>query len=90
MINADIFKDLAPEDHCLAFAYTVNSLARIGLLAAENNTSGIINDEQRKADQSTLFQIMEAMTAVVIDGAERFERQLGKGIHAKKEASHEA
>lgn len=89
MIDHDIFKALTPEDHCSAFAYTVTSLARIGLLAAENDSSGVISDVQRFADLSTLFQIIDAMTAVVIDGIEHHERKLKHGIWAEKEAIHE-
>ncbi len=89
MISADIFKDLTPEDHCLAFAYSVSSLAQVGRLALDNDKGGIGSDHKEDA-VAVLFEVIEAMMAVVIDGAETFERQLGKGIHAKKEASHEA
>ncbi len=75
MIDDDIFKALKPENHCLTFAYTVSALTRLGTLAAENDTGGLFNDEQRKADLSTLLELMRAMMGVVIDGIEGLERQ---------------
>ena len=88
MITRDMFKDVVPEEHCLSFAYTVNALARIGLLTAENDASGIISEVQKEADLATLVQMINAMMTVVIDGAEDLAAR-AKKTAAPKEVSDE-
>ncbi|RWR08495.1 hypothetical protein [Paenirhodobacter populi] len=78
MIDYDIFKDLDPEKHCVSFAYAVGNLAKVGRLALENDDGGI-GSEHKEAAVASLFEVIEAMMCVVIDGSEDFERQLKKG-----------
>lgn len=89
MIDHDIFRHVDYEQQCVNFAYAVGSLAKAGRLALENDNGGI-SSEHKESAVATVFEVIEAMMAVVIDGAETFERELGKGVYAKKEASHEA
>ena len=89
MIDHDIFKEVDRDEQCVNFAYAANSLVTTARFALENDAGGI-GDEQRIPAACVVLEMVEAMMAVVIDGAETFERDQKKGVHAPKEASHAA
>ncbi len=66
----------------------MNSLVTTARFALENDAGGI-GDKQRVPAACVVLEMVEAMMAVVIDGAETFERDQKRGIHALKEAGHE-
>jgi len=86
MIDHDTFKDVDREKHSLNFAYTVANLATVGRLALECGRGGV-TDEVRASAVADLFQLMEAMMGVVIEGVEEHERARGMGFWARKEAT---
>lgn len=83
MIDLDIFKDLDREAQCVNFAYAAASLVTTARLALENDAGGI-GSEHKVASAAVVLEVVEAMMAVVIDGAERFERTAGKGVCSPK------
>lgn len=83
MIDRDVFKEVSPEDHCVDFAYTVSTLVKVGRLALENDAGGTGSEHKDKA-VAVLLDVIEAMIAVVIDGAEGFERTLQRGVYTPK------
>lgn len=80
MIDRDTFKHIDAGQNCSLFAYTVNGLVHTARLALENETSGGTL-EQRQSSAAIVLDVVEAMMAVVIDGSEMMERELGRGIY---------
>ena len=74
---------------CGNFAHTAWNLATVDSLAMENETS-CIHEEDRAGAVADPFEVTEAMICVVVNGIEGYEMELKRGIHAPKEASHEA
>ena len=83
MIDHDIFDGVNRDAQCVNFAYAATSLVTTARLALENDAGGI-GSENKVSAAAVVLEMVEAMMMVVIDGAERFERAAGKGIHARK------
>lgn len=75
MIDARVFEDVNPVEHCVAFTYAVQSMAFTCRVALENDTSGI-EEGLKAASVAHTLEVMEAMLSVVLDGAERMEKKL--------------
>jgi len=83
MITHYMFAELQPKEHTSDFAYTVLSLTRVARLALENNTSGAFSEEEKSGAVATQLELIEALVAVIIDGAEVMEQTLGVGVYKR-------
>jgi hypothetical protein len=83
----DVIRTDAPQEWAAHLAYSVSSLIRVARLALENETSGLGTDAEKAGAVADALEVAEALNSIVINGTERLQMEVERGIWKKEEAA---